>query len=74
LAPPPPNTAHGALLRHLIDADPTAFQPMNVNFGLFPAIPDLSRRVRKREKYERYARRALEDLAPYAERTASVVA
>ncbi len=43
LAPPPPTTAHGALLAHItgghietIDAGPSSFQPMNVNFGLFP--------------------------------------
>jgi methylenetetrahydrofolate--tRNA-(uracil-5-)-methyltransferase len=42
---PPPTTAHGALLAHItgghietIDASPSSFQPMNVNFGLFPPI------------------------------------
>jgi methylenetetrahydrofolate--tRNA-(uracil-5-)-methyltransferase len=42
---PPPTTAHGALLAHItgghietIDAGPSSFQPMNVNFGLFPPI------------------------------------
>ncbi len=45
LNPPPPTTAHGALLAHItgghietIDAGPSSFQPMNVNFGLFPPI------------------------------------
>ncbi len=44
-APPPPTTAHGAILGHItgghietIDAGPRSFQPMNVNFGLFPPI------------------------------------
>jgi len=43
--PPPPTTAHGALLAHItgghietIDAGPRSFQPMNVNFGLFPPL------------------------------------
>jgi len=43
LAPPPPTSAHGALLNHItgghietIDAGPRSYQPMNVNFGLFP--------------------------------------
>jgi methylenetetrahydrofolate--tRNA-(uracil-5-)-methyltransferase len=43
LALPPPTTAHGALLNHItgghietIDAGPRSYQPMNVNFGLFP--------------------------------------
>jgi methylenetetrahydrofolate--tRNA-(uracil-5-)-methyltransferase len=45
IAPPPPSTAHGALLGHItgghvetIDAGPRSFQPMNVNFGLFPPL------------------------------------
>ena len=44
-APPPPTTAVGALLNHIvgghieaIEAGPRSFQPMNVNFGLFPPI------------------------------------
>ena len=40
-APPPPETAHGALLAHITGgADADTFQPMNVNFGLFPPPPD----------------------------------
>ncbi len=42
---PPPTTGHGALLGHItgghvetIDAGPRSFQPMNVNFGLFPLL------------------------------------
>jgi methylenetetrahydrofolate--tRNA-(uracil-5-)-methyltransferase len=38
LAPPPATTAHAALLRHLGEADPAHFQPMNVNWGLFPPV------------------------------------
>src|SRR5262247_4117662 len=45
LSPPPPTTAHGALLGHItgghietIDAGPRSFQPMNINFGLFPPL------------------------------------
>jgi methylenetetrahydrofolate--tRNA-(uracil-5-)-methyltransferase len=48
LEPPPPTTAIGALLNHItgghiesIDAGPRSFQPMNVNFGLFPPIAEL---------------------------------
>ncbi|HXW48762.1 MAG TPA: methylenetetrahydrofolate--tRNA-(uracil(54)-C(5))-methyltransferase (FADH(2)-oxidizing) TrmFO [Xanthobacteraceae bacterium] len=43
--PPPPTTAHGSLLGHItgghietIDSGPRSFQPMNVNFGLFPPL------------------------------------
>jgi methylenetetrahydrofolate--tRNA-(uracil-5-)-methyltransferase len=35
---PPPETAHGALIRHLTASDPSHFQPSNVNFGLFPPL------------------------------------
>jgi len=47
LPAPPPTTAIGALLNHItgghiesIDAGPRSFQPMNVNFGLFPPIEE----------------------------------
>jgi methylenetetrahydrofolate--tRNA-(uracil-5-)-methyltransferase len=62
LAPPPPTTAHGALLAHItgghvetIDAGPRSYQPMNVNFGLFPPLAqavkgDGGRRLRGPEK------------------------
>ncbi len=45
ITPPPPTTAMGALLGHItgghietIDAGPRSFQPMNINFGLFPPL------------------------------------
>jgi methylenetetrahydrofolate--tRNA-(uracil-5-)-methyltransferase len=39
IAPPPPETAFGALLGHITGgADEKTFQPMNVNFGLFPEL------------------------------------
>jgi methylenetetrahydrofolate--tRNA-(uracil-5-)-methyltransferase len=46
LAPPPATTAMGALLGHItgghietiVDQDSRSFQPMNVNFGLFPPL------------------------------------
>ena len=44
---PPATTAHGALLAHItgghietIDAGPSSFQPMNINFGLFPPMAE----------------------------------
>jgi methylenetetrahydrofolate--tRNA-(uracil-5-)-methyltransferase len=67
-------TAHGALLRHLVTADPTRFQPMNVNYGLFPPLADATRRKGRRDRNERMAQRALERLAPYAAHVASLVA
>jgi methylenetetrahydrofolate--tRNA-(uracil-5-)-methyltransferase len=51
IALPPPTTAHGALLAHItgghvetIDAGPRSFQPMNVNFGLFPPLTKMPTR------------------------------
>ena len=63
LSPPPPTTALGALLAHitgghLAGAD-ASFQPMNVNFGLFPPLEGRARRAARRAAT---ARRALADL------------
>ncbi len=58
--PPPATTALGALLGHISGgADARSFQPMNVNFGLFPP---LAGRVRRKERRPALARRALSDL------------
>jgi len=64
---PPESSAHGALLRHLRDADPRHFQPMNVNWGLFPALAPapVARREKRPERNARLAERALADLAPW---------
>ena len=65
-APPPVDTAHGALLAHITGgADADTFQPMNVNFGLFPPIELVvtpngkKRKLRGRERKAAYASRAL---------------
>ena len=62
LAPPPPTTALGALLAHItgghllrMEAGTSSFQPMNVNFGLFPPlttplVAPAGRRLRGHEK------------------------
>jgi methylenetetrahydrofolate--tRNA-(uracil-5-)-methyltransferase len=61
--PPPPETAHGALLAHVTGgADAATFQPMNVNFGLFPPLPE---RSAKSERKPALARRALAALADW---------
>jgi methylenetetrahydrofolate--tRNA-(uracil-5-)-methyltransferase len=63
---PPATTAHGALLGHItgghvetIDADNRSFQPMNVNFGLFPP---LAARVHRSTQKPALCARALADL------------
>jgi methylenetetrahydrofolate--tRNA-(uracil-5-)-methyltransferase len=60
----PPDTAHGALFAHLGNSSARDFQPMNVNFGLFPPLErsEASGRPRKqpkREKHEAMAARGL---------------
>jgi len=60
---PPPTTALGALLGHITGgAEAASFQPMNVNFGLFPDL-DKARRVRGKDRKQALSARALEDLA-----------
>jgi methylenetetrahydrofolate--tRNA-(uracil-5-)-methyltransferase len=66
-------TAHGALIHHLSDADPRNFQPMNVNFGLFPPLEGEPHRIRRREKSEKLAARSLDVLAPYRRATAELL-
>ena len=59
----PETTAHGALCRYITDRTIKAFQPMNVNFGIFPQ-PEY--RIRnKKEKSSYYAERALKDLEKF---------
>jgi methylenetetrahydrofolate--tRNA-(uracil-5-)-methyltransferase len=83
MMPPPATTAHGALLNHItgghvetIDAGPRSFQPMNINFGLFPPIVAPTRGAegqrlrgpeRGRERKRAMARRALADLTAWSE-------
>ncbi len=79
LAAPPPTTALGALLAHITgghiagdeDAGPRSFQPMNVNFGLFPPaelppLPPGSKRLKGQEKAvarkRAFTSRALRDI------------
>jgi methylenetetrahydrofolate--tRNA-(uracil-5-)-methyltransferase len=83
LRAPPPTTAHGALLAHItgghietIDAGPRSYQPMNVNFGLFPPLTKAPTRgedetrlrgtAKVLAKKQALCRRALADLAGWA--------
>ena len=60
--PPPPTTAFGALLGHITGgADARTFQPMNVNFGLFPEFPK-SAKIRGKDRKQAMSARALNDL------------
>ncbi len=66
---PPIDTAHGALLAHITGgAMADSFQPMNVNFGLFPDIqpPAGKRKLKGRDRKLAYAARALESFRGWA--------
>lgn len=63
--PFPPTTALGALINHItgghiavIDAGPSSFQPMNVNFGLFPPLSEMPRRKMPRGAEKSHNRKA----------------
>jgi methylenetetrahydrofolate--tRNA-(uracil-5-)-methyltransferase len=61
LAPPPPETALGALLGHITGgAEAATYQPMNVNFGLFPPIEGKARKADRKRAYTERAKAALE--------------
>jgi methylenetetrahydrofolate--tRNA-(uracil-5-)-methyltransferase len=62
----PETTAHGALCRYITDSSVSNFQPMNVNFGIFPQ-PE-QRIKNKKDKSRYYAERALEDLKKFIEK------
>lgn len=60
----PPETAHGALCQYITSALPDDFQPMNVNFDLFPA---LASRTPKKERKRILAQRALSKMKKFQE-------
>src|SRR5690606_31076150 len=58
---PPVTTAMGALLSHITGgADARSFQPMNINFGLFPPPEG---RIRKKDRKQAYTARAAQDFS-----------
>lgn len=56
----PIETALGSMARYITEADPNNFQPMNVNFGIFP---ELGERIKsKQERALKHAERAIETI------------
>jgi len=58
---PPAVTALGALIAHLADSSPEGFQPMNVNYGLFPPLE--GRKMKRADRRLAMAERALQNLS-----------
>jgi len=68
---PPRTSAMGALLAHITgDAEAECYQPMNVNFGLFPPLPE----VRKKQRKEAYTERAKADFGVWLAQSEAVAA
>jgi methylenetetrahydrofolate--tRNA-(uracil-5-)-methyltransferase len=62
LSPPPVETALGAILGHITGgADSESFQPMNINFGLMPPLPERFKKADRKKAYTDRARAALAD-------------
>ncbi len=57
---PPRETALGALLAHLAEAEAEGFQPMNINYGLFPPLE--GRKLKRADRRLAMATRALDAL------------
>jgi methylenetetrahydrofolate--tRNA-(uracil-5-)-methyltransferase len=64
VTPPPPTTALGGVLTHL-GRDTKDYQPSNVTWAWLPPMAD--RRMKKRERYEAMAERALSELARWTD-------
>ncbi|MBO4392348.1 MAG: methylenetetrahydrofolate--tRNA-(uracil(54)-C(5))-methyltransferase (FADH(2)-oxidizing) TrmFO [Clostridia bacterium] len=56
----PPETAIGALAHYISNENITDFQPMNVNFGIFPPLVWTGKKPKKADRKEMYSQRALE--------------
>lgn len=64
--PLPATTALGALARHLTETSAERFQPANINYGIFTPL-DPGQRLKRQERRQAYADRALEDLGAWSE-------
>ena len=66
LTPPDGTTAMGALIHHITGgAEAKTFQPMNVNFGLFPPVEAKGGRRGRAARYPAYTERAKQDFSAW---------
>ncbi len=56
----PAETAIGALADYISSAESKNFQPMNVNFGIFPQLEFTGKKAKKADRKEMYSQRSLE--------------
>lgn len=61
----PRETMLGSMAHYITTTDGKHFQPMNANFGLVPSLEDAPKKMKKQERYERYANRALETIQQF---------
>lgn len=66
IAPPPETSALGSLIRYISETDSKNFQPMNINFGIFPP---LSGKFARKERGVKYAERSIKDLEDWKRKT-----
>jgi methylenetetrahydrofolate--tRNA-(uracil-5-)-methyltransferase len=64
--PPPPETAHGGLVRHLTLSRSKDFQPANINWGLMSLPPEAATIKGRRERRLRHAGLAVESCRQWA--------
>ncbi len=55
-----PKTAVGALAAYISNGTVTDFQPMNINFGIFPPLEYTGRKPKKADRKEMYSERAVD--------------
>ncbi|HSW62792.1 MAG TPA: methylenetetrahydrofolate--tRNA-(uracil(54)-C(5))-methyltransferase (FADH(2)-oxidizing) TrmFO [Dissulfurispiraceae bacterium] len=65
--PAPPQTAHGALIRHITESDPNHFQPSNINFGLIPTVDSIQQIRDKKQRRVLMAEAALSEWLRFRE-------
>jgi methylenetetrahydrofolate--tRNA-(uracil-5-)-methyltransferase len=64
VVPPPPTTALGGILTHLARKQPR-YQPSNITWAHLPPLEGQLKRLKKRERYDAMAERALRDGAAW---------